>query len=73
MPCVPMVALVPAAAYRLRPLERAAIFILLAKRFSRLVIIKQTGTIKKRGRVYLCQCDFVARRSKSRADASVAV
>ena len=27
------------------------------ERFSRLVIIKQAGTIKKRGRVYLCLCD----------------
>lgn len=27
------------------------------ERFSRLVIIKEVGTIKKRGRVYLCLCD----------------
>jgi hypothetical protein len=27
------------------------------ERFSRLVIVRQTGVIKKRGRGYLCQCD----------------
>jgi hypothetical protein len=27
------------------------------ERFSYLVVVKQAGTIKKRGRVYLCQCD----------------